>query len=301
MQLNLKKTTILLSLTGVVACNSGSNAPLASGTNSGTSTGLTTVASNTKGSIKVMTTGQKEVYAPRDDGELQPGGEIDGQRFVSGTGAEADCIIDKTTGFMWPKNGKLMARDSWGDSLVAINAMNSDKNAANYNLCGHTDWRMPNVNELETLVNYGVKSNASWLEEQGFQNIERDKKYYSSTSDNLMYTCPQDSAFGVSLENGVTNKVAKIITSKPYSVHDAAYIQATLPVRTTDVNAPYQVPQTGQTRILKPLNPGVCGGDYTSPKGSDGDLRKGKVAPSTRFVDPDGSGMCIQDKLTGLI
>ena len=301
MHLKLKQLTLILSISGLAACNSGTSASTPSLNSQASEASSKAVATNSKGSIKVMATGQKAIYAPRDDGELQPGGEIDGQRFVSGTGAEADCIIDKTTGFMWPKNGKLMERDSWGDSLVAIDGMNTNKNAANYSLCGHTDWRMPNINELETLVNYGIKSNADWLEEQGFQNIERDKKYYSSTSDNLMYTCPQDSAFGISLENGVTSKVAKIITGKPYSAHDAAYIQATMPVRTADANAPYQVPQTGQTRILKPLNPAICGGDYTSPKGSDGDLRKGKAIPSTRFVDPDGSGMCIQDKLTGLI
>lgn len=300
MRIQLKKLTLILSISGLAACNSGTSGSTPS-LNSGTSdTSSKAIAANSKGSIKVMTTGQKAVYAPRDDGELQPGGEIDGQRFVSGTGAEADCIIDKTTGFMWPKNGKLMPRDSWGDSLVAINGINTDKTAANFSLCGHNDWRMPNVNELETLVNYGVKSNADWLESQGFQNIEREKNYYTSTSDNLMYTCPQDSAFGISLEKGNTTKVAKIITGKPYSTHDMTYIQATLPVRTADSNAPYQVPQTGQGRILKPLNPAICGGDYTSPKGSDGDLRIGKVAPTTRFVDPDGSGMCIQDKLTGL-
>lgn len=300
MQLNLKKLTILLSVTGLAACNSGTTTPDSVGNNTSQTSALAT-SGNSKGSIKVMTTGQKEIYAPRDDGDLQPGGEIDGVRFISGVGGEADCIIDKTTGFMWPKNGKLLARDSWGDSLNAINAMNTTKAASDYNLCGHNDWRMPNVNELETLVNYGVKSNANWLESQGFQNIERDKSYYSSTSDNLMYACPQDSAFGISLETGATTKVAKIINPKPYPSADLRYIQATLPVRTADKNSAYQVPQTGQMRILKPLNSGICGGDYTSPKGSDGDLRLGKVAPSTRFVDPDGNGMCIQDKLTGLI
>jgi hypothetical protein len=198
----LKKIYLIISLSSLAACNSGTNnSPTASNS---TSTSYNTTATETKASIKVMTTGQKTTYAPRDDGELQPGGEIDGVRFVSGTGAEVDCIIDKTTGFMWPKNGKLFAKTSWEDNLNKINAMNSDSANAEYNLCGHQDWRMPNANELETLVNYAESSNAAWLEAQGFQNVERKDLYWSSTSYNLDGFCAHDMAYATSLDSGVT-------------------------------------------------------------------------------------------------
>ena len=230
-----KKILFVLSLGGsLIACNSGTSNGTSNATNSSVST--TTTAADTKGSIKVMTTGQKTAYAPRDDGELQPGGEIAGARFVSGTGAEADCIIDKTTGFMWPKNAKLFAKTSWEDGLNKINAMDSESTASDYNLCGHTDWRMPNTNELETLINYAELSNASWLEAQGFENIDRKDMYWSSTSYNLDIFCAHDMAFASSLDSGVTGGRNKSKIGEPMA---ANYFQYAIPVRTADKNAPY--------------------------------------------------------------
>ncbi len=42
-----------------------------------------------------------------EDGELRKGVAWPNPRFVSGTGAAADCMTDKLTGLMWPKNGNL--------------------------------------------------------------------------------------------------------------------------------------------------------------------------------------------------
>ena len=292
-----KKILFVLSLGGsLIACNSGTSNGTSNATNSSVST--TTTAADTKGSIKVMTTGQKTAYAPRDDGELQPGGEIAGARFVSGTGAEADCIIDKTTGFMWPKNAKLFAKTSWEDGLNKINAMDSESTASDYNLCGHTDWRMPNTNELETLINYAESSNASWLEAQGFENIDRKDMYWSSTSYNLDIFCAHDMAFASSLDSGVTGGRNKSKIGEPMA---ANYFQYAIPVRTADKNAPYQVPATGQNKIIKQRSASCEGGtNYTSPKGSDGDLQIGKKIPQNRFVSLS-SGECVKDNLTGLV
>ena len=76
MKTNLKKLTLVLITTGLVACNSGTTASsnTASSLN-GSELATNATAADTKGSIKVMATGQKIAYAPRDDGELQPGGE----------------------------------------------------------------------------------------------------------------------------------------------------------------------------------------------------------------------------------
>ncbi len=290
----LKKIYLIISLSSLAACNSGtSNSPTAS-----TSTSYNTTATETKASIKVMTTGQKTTYAPRDDGELQPGGEIDGVRFVSGTGAEVDCIIDKTTGFMWPKNGKLFAKTSWEDSLNKINAMDSDSANIAYDLCGHKDWRMPNANELETLVNYAESSNAAWLEAQGFQNVERKDMYWSSTSYNLDGFCAHDMAFATSLDSGVTGGRNKSKVGEPMT---ANYFQYTIPVRTADKNASFQVPATGQTKIIQQISAKCDGGiNYTSPTGSDGDLQQGKKIPQNRFTSLS-DGECIRDNLTSLV
>ena len=299
MKTNLKKLTLALVTTGLVACNSGTTASsnTASSLNS-SELATNATAADTKGSIKVMATGQKTAYAPRDDGELQPGGEIAGVRFVSGTGAEADCIIDKTTGFMWPKNAKLFAKTSWDDSLNKINAMDSDSASTGYNLCGHKDWRMPNANELETLVNYAESSNATWLEAQGFENVERKDMYFTSTSYNLGQSCAHDTAFTTSLDSGITGGRNKSKVGAPTAEY---YFQYAIPVRTADKDAPYQVPATGQNKVIHQISALCDGGiNYTSPTGSDGDLQMGKKIPQNRFVSISG-GECIKDSLTGLV
>lgn len=298
MNTNLKKLTLVLATSSVVACNSGTagNNP---NSNLNSAELVTTFnTASTKGSIKVMTTGQKSAYAPRDDGELQPGGEIDGVRFVSGTGAEADCIIDKTTGFMWPKNGKLLAKSSWGNNLNKINAIDSDSASAEYNLCGHKDWRMPNANELETLVSYAESSNAAWLESQGFQNIDRKDMYWTSTSYNLDGFCAHDMAYATSLDSGVTGGRNKSKVGEPMAEN---YFQYAIPVRTSDKSAPYQVPATGQSKVIQQISAKCDGGiNYISPLGSDGDLQQGKKIPQNRFISLS-NGECVKDNLTGLV
>ena len=89
-------------------------------------------------------TGQTTSYATGDDGDLKAGVAWPANRFTSGTGSEIDCITDNLTGLMWAKAG--LASANWGSALSTINASN---------LCGHDDWRMPNINEFESLVNAG--------------------------------------------------------------------------------------------------------------------------------------------------
>jgi hypothetical protein len=85
------------------------------------------------------------------DGELQYGAT---RSFIdNGDGT----LTDNTTGLMWEKladDGSIHDWDTdyfWADaSAVKIAALN----AATF--AGHSDWRLPNVNELQTLVNYGA-------------------------------------------------------------------------------------------------------------------------------------------------
>ena len=56
-------------------------------------------------------------------------------------------ITDLATGLMWSKNDNGSGLN-WGDALTWVQTQNS----ANY--LGHNDWRMPDVKELQSLVNY---------------------------------------------------------------------------------------------------------------------------------------------------
>jgi hypothetical protein len=56
-------------------------------------------------------------------------------------------ISDKTTGLMWMQSDAGQLKN-WQDAL----AWAAQQNAANY--LGHSDWRLPNAKELQTLVDY---------------------------------------------------------------------------------------------------------------------------------------------------
>jgi hypothetical protein len=101
-------------------------------------------------------------------------------RFVVGRGATENCVTDKLTGLMWPKNGRLFGSKTWIEALNAVKSMNITSSATGYNLCGYTDWRLPNVTELKSLTNYGVYSSAYWLIGMGF--VVSGEHYWSSTS-----------------------------------------------------------------------------------------------------------------------
>ncbi|KJU83107.1 protein containing DUF1566, partial [Candidatus Magnetobacterium bavaricum] len=68
------------------------------------------------------------------------------------------------------------ATKTWQQALDYVTSMNTG--AGTY---GHTDWRLPNINELESLVNAEQANPATWLISQGFTNVQ-SFLYWSSTS-----------------------------------------------------------------------------------------------------------------------
>ena len=89
-------------------------------------------------------------------------------------------VLDKETGLMWTRDanirGKGMTR---ADAFKFVEQLNKKKYA------GFSDWRLPQKEELETLVNYakakGVKERINeLLNEMGFKNV-LPGYYWSST------------------------------------------------------------------------------------------------------------------------
>jgi hypothetical protein len=139
--------------------------------------------------------------APGDTATAGAGKQWPTTRFV----ASGNCVTDNLTGLMWAKNaiigfettdggGPIAQPDyanteptlntlSWANSKTAI----SNMNAATSKLCGYSDWRLPNVNELQSLLNYAAtqasSTPAAWLNSQGFSNV-RTVIYWSSTAYN---------------------------------------------------------------------------------------------------------------------
>ena len=104
-------------------------------------------------------------------------------RFVVGGGVESNCVTDKLTGLTWVRdlstvNNGLSAKwydiesASLPDILAAFNSSGAN--------CGFTDWRIPNIVELKSLVNYTQFPNSGFLNNNGFIHVP-SKTFWSST------------------------------------------------------------------------------------------------------------------------
>jgi hypothetical protein len=108
-----------------------------------------------------------------------------------------DCVTDSLTGLIWVAAPSLTG-GTWANALTAANGLN---------LCGFTDWRLPNRAELGSLVNYSVADNAAVLTAAGFSNI--GSWYWMSTTmaSNPIWAGAVDIASGQ-----MTTSAAKTVT-----------------------------------------------------------------------------------------
>ncbi len=100
-------------------------------------------------------------------------------------------LTDSKTGLIWTKNAKLIGRKDWKEALNYIVSMNEGKGTF-----GYTDWRLPDREELESLVK-GINVPYVWLNSQGFTNVQSGY-YWSSTA--CAYVT--DSAWLLSMDDG---------------------------------------------------------------------------------------------------
>jgi hypothetical protein len=120
------------------------------------------------------------------DGDLKAGMAWPTARFVAGP--TADCVTDTLTGLVWVR-APVYASYTWTEALTYANDLN---------LCGFTDWRLPNINELKSLVNSEVPILATFLNAQGFSGVQA-APYWSSTSHAAV---PTVSAWYISMSDG---------------------------------------------------------------------------------------------------
>lgn len=208
------------------------------------------------------------VYLPETNANETPnvGVAWPSPRFVVGHRNEANCMTDELTGLMWSKNADLFGAESYTSAQIAINAMNTTNSAIGYDLCGHTDWRLPTINELAVMLNYSYFASENWLGSQGFTRVRHS--YWTSTNS-------PGQANSVWYAFLAANTIGITPTSSNFTIW---------PVRnnTTIVAAPSQVAKTGP------------GGTVISGSGVEW--------PSSRFVLGSGQqAPCITDKLTGLM
>ncbi len=156
----------------------------------------------------------------RDDGALQKGVEIPTPRFTDkGNGT----IKDNLTGLIWLKNANCPGtRRLWQTALDDVASLNTS-GEMNGNDCGdrskwgshQTDWRLPNVRELFSLVDFAFSipaiSNAAGTGQGSgsdpFSNFQISSFYWSSTTYELnpaAYAWFVDFGVGVVVPNDKT-------------------------------------------------------------------------------------------------
>ena len=251
--------------------------------------------------LTLARTGQTKCYANNgsllacagtgQDGDFQMGVAWPSPRFTdNGDGT----MTDNLTGLMWLKDancsntigynpdGGLLSGMYWQTGLNFIAGIN----AGNFPGCsaGYNDWRFPNINELESLVNRDQPSQSNWLISQGFQNVQ-SHVYWSSTTTIHDFTY----AWDIVMQDGIESAHAKDVA--PGVFNNQYYVW---PVRGVS-NGPAPVWRTGQSLCYDGTGLSVpCAGT-----GQDGDLQVGVAWPNPRFTD-HGNGT-VTDHLTGLM
>ena len=141
---------------------------------------------------QVAKTGQTTSYVADDDGALQSGVAWPTIRFTdNGDGT----IMDELTGLVWMQNANCWGSMDWSAALSKISALNGPSGCTGYT-GNHSDWRLPNVNELAGLVD-AERYNPALPSGHPFTGVQTGN-YWSSTS-NANYT---GSAWLVNLSNG---------------------------------------------------------------------------------------------------
>ncbi len=186
------------------------------------------------------------------DGAIQAGVAWPSPRFTDNSD---QTISDNLTGLMWTKDAGTPTVGSctgwtmpwsWQQALDYVACLNSN------NYLGHNDWRLPNIDELSSLGNMGEANNNTWLNAQGFTNVQflfwSSNTYAGSTGD----------AWWVQLGGAMG------FVDKNYDLNHA------WPVRTRGQAGIISLPKAGQTTSYAP--------------GDDGAIQAGVAWPSPRFT-----------------
>lgn len=213
----------------------------------------------------------------KQDGELQNGIVWPVQRFTD----QGNTVTDNLTGLIWTKDARTPgpalcnpgSNKTWSAALVHVACLKSNA------YLGFSDWRMPNINEIKSLVD-ATRSNPSLSSGHPFTNVldQVNNHFWSSTT---MSGSPAF-AFEIFMENGILGYENKESSLPVW------------PVRGGN-GGTVQLPRTGQTTCYDTV---TLAGTACSGTGQDGELLKGMAWPNPRFTN---HGTTLTDNLTGLM
>jgi hypothetical protein len=228
--------------------------------------GFTTIIPG-QGQVFLARTGQTARYAAGDDGDIETGVAWPTPRFIDNMDG---TVTDELTGLMWLKDGECLGIGIWqGEAYHAIDSLNFDPRGSGCQdyTRSYQDWRLPNVNELESLVHAGQHNTSTWLNSLVFTGVQA-RYYWTST------TNPQalGSAWCVNMWNGPVDPQEKRFYQRLWAVRG-------------ETSQPALVWTTGQVTSHRPRD--------------DGDLQEGAPWPRPRFFF--SSNVVSTDLLTGLV
>lgn len=152
----------------------------------------------------VPRTGQTTSYRTGDDGDLQRGVAWPDPRF---TDNEDGTVTDNLTGLMWVKEPHSLDGNSgamtWDDAIDFCN---------NLTFAGHADLWLPNVRELQSLIDYG-RYYLTLPSGHPFTGVQMANYWSSSTVEDYW-----NHAWFVNLYDGVVSDYGKGVTTRLWPV-----------------------------------------------------------------------------------
>ena len=245
-------------------------------------TGQTSCSDSLGASLTCAGTGQ--------DGDVQAGAALPVPRFSD---RGDNTITDNLTGLVWAENANLLGTThknddadgmpgdglvTWEHALAFIRNLNRD------HYLGHSDWRLPNINELESLVD-AERSDPALPVNSPFVNVRSVPAayYWSSTS----WAANPAYAWLIEFYDGYVGPDFKGSNRYVWPVREGQCPSLG--------NSVLCLPKTGQTLCFDSSGTTVsCAGT-----GQDGDIQAGVDWPSPRFTDHGSNA--VTDILTGLV
>ncbi len=163
------------------------------------------------GPAVLLATGQVTSYAAGDDGSVLAGAALSYRDNGDGT------VTDNSTGLTWEKktDANVDLNYSWQGGLTYIAELNAMNGGAGFG--GHNDWRLPNIRELLSIVDYS-RSNPPIHPAFGpTRGISNYSAYWSSTS--WVGYQPESHAWAVEFADSYTNLVGALILGKGSFLH----------------------------------------------------------------------------------
>ncbi|MBF0213503.1 MAG: DUF1566 domain-containing protein [Magnetococcales bacterium] len=153
----------------------------------------------------VIKTGQTTRYGSSgDDGELERGVAWPTPRFLDN---QDGTVTDQLTKLVWMKNASCWDAKNWEEAFAMIESMNRMDGVSCFPYVSgrHTDWRLPNREELGSLIDFG-HSNPALPTDQKFTGLPAYQPlFWSSTTP----ASSEDYAWILDLSSGKTGTVAK--------------------------------------------------------------------------------------------